>query len=314
MREIKELRTRWQSYRQSLLKADYNHADEELARAIYFADNNAIIKSILHDIRVNPIYQKFDAEAWLTERSCAGTLGCGRTNLGFSLDEKERAGQCLKVLEYALNCYNTGKDGLWVVGRTTYGGSSSKLIDTTRSAIEVIFDPFYQYVDSELRTQESLITPSDIMNQMQTLVDNDASMRYPETQKLLMGAYRQLFSISAESTGEASWNQVGYACRHALLTFANEVFRPDYVPESEEQPKKDDAHSKLKWTARYHLKRKGVGDQYRKSIENIIKANWDFVNNVGHRQETATENDARLCVIYTYLTISAIDSTILHSE
>lgn len=307
--EIRELRARWQSRRQALLRADYNHADEELARALHFCDHTPIIASIIQDIRSHPTYQAFDAHQWLTSRSHAGTLGAGRTNLGFSLDDRERAAQCLKVLELAKSMFDSDQDGLLQIGFTTYGGGSTKLIDSIHSAIETVFDPFYEHIDAELRTRECMITPTDIITEIQNLVDTQTGLKYPQTHQLLADAYRLLFSLTAASSG-ASWYQLGYSCRTVLVRFANEVFERSYVAEGQDQPKEDDAQNKLKWTARYHLRRVGVGDRYREGVEAVIKANWDFVNNVGHRQESVSEHDARLALIYTYLTINLIDHII----
>lgn len=304
--EISELRVRWQNHRQALLRADYNHADEELARALYFADNTAIIQAVLQDLRSVPAYHQLDPEEWLGRRRPAASLGAGRTNLGFSLDNKERAAQCLRVLDWVAERFSEGKDGLSRVGDTTYGGSSTKFVDFVRSAIETIFDPFYHHVDAELRAQGSLISPADIMGQVQGLVDVMASVRYPETHGLLIDTYRQLYTLTSDSTG-SSWFQIGYSCRQILVRFANEVFSSSYVPQGEEQPKGDAAPAKLKWTVRHHLRQAGASDRFRGSVEAIAKANWDFVNSVGHRQESVTEEDARLAVIYTYLTIWLVD-------
>jgi hypothetical protein len=174
----------------------------------------------------------------------------------------------------------------------------------------LIFDPFYRYVDKELQTKETLISTADIMSEIQSLVDTDAIIRYPETHKLLVDAYGQLFSLSSRSV-DTSWNEIGYKCRDAMTAFAKEVFNPTFVPDGQEMPKEDDAGNKLKWTARHCLKAKDFGDRYRESIEKIIEANWRFISSLGHRRDTANEFDARLSVIYTYLTIWLIDNMII---
>jgi hypothetical protein len=304
--EIRNIRADWQSLRQELIRADYNHAGEQLTRAMYYANTNPLIAGILNRLRITPTYNEFDADKWLSSRRPAYVMGSGDTSLRLSLDMEDRAAQILKILEMTVE---KGINGLLNIGQTTYGGSSTKLIDHIHSAVEVLFDPFYQYIDKELRTMESLISPSDIMNQIQSLVDSTTSVQYAQTHKLLTDVYRQLFTLTAESTGE-SWYQVGYSCRHVLIQFANEVFHTDFVPEGQEQPKGDDAKEKLKWTARKFLKIGKVGDRYRGAIEKIITANWDYVNSFGHRQESATQDDARLAVIYTYLTINVIDNII----
>ena len=44
-------------------------------------------------------------------------------------------------------------------------------IDYTHSAIENLFDPLYFYIDVELRSLDTLITPVDIVREIQLLVD-----------------------------------------------------------------------------------------------------------------------------------------------
>jgi len=144
---------RWQNCRQSLLRADFNQADEELARAIYFAKNTEIIKQIIANLQSENIYKEFDAEGWLNKRGCAGTLGCGQTNLGFSYDETEYAAQCLKVLELSINHSIGGESGLVEIGFTIYCGSG-EFIEMIRAVIDCIFDPFYRHIDAELRSLE----------------------------------------------------------------------------------------------------------------------------------------------------------------
>jgi hypothetical protein len=285
--EIRELRTQWQTRRQILMRAGFNQADEELARTLYLADSSALIGSILGRLRATPLYQEFDANDWIRHRGPAGVIGAGRTNLGFSLDEQD-------------------------IGQTTHTGRSTKIVDYVRGAIETVFDPFYHYVDKELRNQETLVTPTDIMRDVQSLVDSEVSIRCPKTHELLLKAYHQLFTSAAARSG-ASWNQLGYGCRHILIRFADEVFDPDYVPNGQEQPKGDDAREKLKWTVRHNLKVAKASGQYRESIERIVDANWKFINSVGHREESATEEDARLAVIYTYLTLWLVDRVLSHA-
>lgn len=303
--ELADVRARWQNQRQTLLRSNSNNADEELARVIHFAQNHPIISNIIQLLRSNEAYKNFDTEIWIKERETSVTR-----NPGFSLDETERCAQSLKILEWATEKYKTGSNGLWSLGMTTYVGSSRSITDHIHSAIEVIFDPLYNYIDSELRSLGTLITPVDIVKDIQSLVDNESSVRYPETHKLLTDAYKQLFTLTSDSSG-ASWYQIGFSCRAVLVKFGNEIFDPSYVPAGIEQPKGDDASSKLKWTVRHFLKLTKVGDTYRDAIEKIIQANWDFVCTVGHRQESVRESDARLALLYTYTTISIINRIIL---
>jgi len=120
VREIYKLREKWRSYRDELRSADYNHADGILAHTMHFADSTPIIRETLQKLRLTQTYKEFDAESWLHGRGAAGCLGCGQTNLRFSLDEQERATQSLKVLELAIDIFKRGQDGLCDIGMTTY--------------------------------------------------------------------------------------------------------------------------------------------------------------------------------------------------
>jgi hypothetical protein len=302
--ELADVRARWQNQRQTLLRAEYNHADEELARVLFFAEHHPIISGIFNLLRINSSYMDFDVETWIREHEKARA-----TNLGLSLDDVSRCAQSLKLLEWAVTKINNNSNILFQLGSTTYGGTSSELIDFIHSALDNLFEPLYLYVDNELRSMGSLITPVDMLHDIQTIVDASTSMRFPETHRLLTDTYKQLFTLTANSSG-ASWYLIGYSCRTVLIKFGNEVFRPHYVAEGQDQPKEDDANNKLKWTTRYCLKALGTGDRYRESIEKIIQANWDYVNNIGHRQESVSESDARLALIYSYLTISIISNII----
>ena len=305
--ELADARARWQNQRQALLRADYNHADEELARVIYFADHHPLISGILKNLRESAAYLELDADAWIKEHDQERFA-----NLGFSLDETERCAQSLKMLEWAVNKFSNNSFGLVFLGHITYGGSSLQYIDSIHSAVENLFDPLYFYIDAELRSLDTLISPIDIVREMQSLVDNEASSRFPDTHKLLTDTYKQLFTLTSNSSG-TSWYQIGFSCRTVLVKFGNEVFDPSYVPDGQDQPKEDDASNKLKWTTRFLLKSVDAGDRYRESIEKIIQANWDFVSNIGHRQESVSEKDARIVLIYTYLTISMIDRLLADS-
>ena len=151
---IRDVMLRWQNCRQTLLRANYNQADEELERAIHFAKNTEPITQIIEDLQSTELYQRFDAEGWLANRKFAGTFGSGKTNLGFSIDQKEFVAQCLKVLELSINHSTKGEDGLIKIGFTVDCGSG-KFNEMIKTVIEYIFDPFYRYIDTELRYLES---------------------------------------------------------------------------------------------------------------------------------------------------------------
>lgn len=297
-KEIEYIRDDWQRHKQQLFQADFNHVDEEFKRIINFANNNQIIANILNKLRDSEPYKSMDIVEWINKHENKASI-----SLGLSIDDFERYAQSLKIIDWIIE---EAKE-LFRIGTLTYMGRSTKQIDYIHNALENIFVPLYNYVDLELKKVETLITPIDILEEIKSIVDNKVDLRYPETYNLLIDLYKQLFNLTA-SGSEVSWYQIGYNCRTVLTKFANEIFDSSYLLEDQDQPKKDDARDKLKLTARFLLRSSEVGDRYVGSIEKIIQANWDFVSNIGHRGVSTTEKDAKLAVIYTYLTIYLLDS------
>lgn len=298
--EIDQKQADWQEKRRLLISSEFNQADEELARLLYFGNNDPIISGILHSLRQSPAYLDLDVSSWIKEHN-----RYINSNLGFSLDETERCAQCLRILDWVSNNHDGEKTGLWNLGTCTYIGSSTKLIDFIHSALDVFFEPIYAYVCSQLRKLKSIVTPSDIDMEIRSNIDSETSFRYPEINKLLSDTYKLIFSLATESSGN-SWFQVGYSCRTILIKFADVIFKSEYVPQNIEQPKKDDADTKLKFTCRAMLKSLRYGDRYRESIEKVITANWDYISSVGHRGEKVTEKNAKFALLYTYMTLSII--------
>ena len=143
------------------------------------------------------------------------------------------------------------------------------------------------------------------MHEIASLVDRIVPARYPSTDEVLQVAQDQIRMLLAGEGG--TWSDLGYSCRDTLIAFANEVYDPKYLPDSETLVRKGNVKDALKWTTRWFLRAGAHGNRYRESIEGVVTANWVFVNTVGHRRTSASETDARLALIYTYLTIWLVD-------
>lgn len=145
---------RWLRALQSLQRADWNQADEELARLVNLAQNDPGIKALLGPLRDSQAYREFDAREWLRTRSRADVHGAGKTNLGLALDETSRLGQLLAITELAVELTGDRTLGLLEIGSTTYAGRSSRHFDRMQSAVETIVFPLWKFVDDELERRK----------------------------------------------------------------------------------------------------------------------------------------------------------------
>lgn len=146
-------------------------------------------------------------------------------------------------------------------------------------------------------TESGMMPRKGILTEIKSLVNSAICEGYPDTQWALKQAYEDLASGETPET----WANIARTCRQALISFANYVFKPSYVPEEATPPKGDDVKNRLKYILRRKLRIK----RYREARENIIRGRWDFINSVIHRKN-ATRDDAENCIIYTYLTIAEV--------
>jgi hypothetical protein len=282
-KNIQTIRLRLQKRKNALLRTDHNRCGSDLSIFLKFLDEEPVLRNILESQQL--IGYELDFETWRGEFREKG--------FNFPHDECERAAMCLAILKhYAV----VGNPWSLIVGITREGN----LITLTRKFMEYFARPLYEYLDEQVQMRQDMITSKDVMKETQALVDGRLGRVYPDVQRGLQQAYRDLFAADAP---EACQN-VARTCRQTLIAFANEVYQPEFLPDSEKQPKGDDATNKLKYTVR-HAVDGSARDRYSRAWEDLIEANWKFVNAVTHLK-SASQEDAKASVIYTYLTISQV--------
>lgn len=117
--------------------------------------------------------------------------------------------------------------------------------------------------------------------------------RYPEVHEKLLSALEEL--SSADSTED---NQdVGLRCRDAIILFANAIFSPDFVPQSDDPPKDGDAMGRIELTLRHFGKLAGSD-----ALRGLVKSCWAYSMRVQHNQGS-TSDDAQRAALLTTVTI-----------
>ena len=113
----------------------------------------------------------------------------------------------------------------------------------------------------------------------------------------------------SSGTSEADWSTVGHYCRLAMQDFAQEVYIKHY-PKAAEEP------LALEMT-KEKIKRVLTKPNHSESMTNVVNAliaYWDtvtkWVQRAEHRSQKEggriTEEDARHCLLYTYLAIAEV--------
>ena len=244
---------------------------------------------------VTPIVDELSAYAF--DFASWSEQALSQRQYSFPANECDRAAMCLAILRPSN--FDTSA-AIWDMSFAL--GLSKSAGDLIYQMIQAFFDvfltPLYQYVDEHLLERESMVTPSDIMLEITEAVGEEAIESFPKTAEALQTAYRDLYSAS----GKVIWQNVGNACRAALIAFASEIYRPDMAPAGAPQPKGDDAKQKITLALRHSCGQKPGGDNYLEAVESMIKATWNMASSLLHRKD-ATQHDAKACVMYTYLAV-----------
>lgn len=142
---------------------------------------------------------------------------------------------------------------------------------------------------------------SDIFEEARKLVDVKLSCICPEVLKNLVQIYNDLL------TGKVShdWKKIAFACRDILQDFTDVIYKPEYLPQGEMAPSKEQTKNKVRYTLLTKLA--GSKNEERKLIEaqmEYFDKLTDYINKHLHKQ--ASKEDAHRCVVYTYLIIGDI--------
>ena len=287
MREVRQTRLKIQRLRDNLFQTDSDRCSSDWQILWDFIHADPFTRDIVAGLK----QYSFNFPDWLEK---------ARLTRGYSFpsNERDRAAMCLAILCPA-NFAST--DDTWDISadlmlEKTGSPNIARLI---QAFFEAFLTPLYQYIDERLLERESVVTPSDIMLEVTQAVGEPIVNQFPKTVEALQTAYRDLHSAS----GKVIWQNVGNSCRAALIAFADEIYEPNMLPAGIGKPKGDDAKLKITLALRHHwAKRKSKRGPFLEALEGLIDATWDLVSSLVHRKN-ANENDAKACVMYTYLAV-----------
>jgi hypothetical protein len=278
--EIRTIRLELQNKKDSLFYVDFRLADKRLSNFLNFIDTTPLLKKEIDKIPETDInWEEWEQSLWHT------------TDYGFPKENDLTARMCYDVLKRY-----SGKN-LINISSNFYRGTN-KINDYIQGYFETFVPLLFEYLDNKLTQAETLISPIDMIKEIQELVEEETLEKNPEINKRLNNAYKKLYT--AETNDD--YKGIANICRGIITDFASSIFKKEFLPENTEIPKGDNAKDKLKYTYRYLAKNKG--SQYKKGREQIILGTWEMIASTVHRKNIQ-ESEIKECVLFTYLIIKA---------
>lgn len=287
MKEIGQTRAKLEELLGNLLESDEDRCISDLNIFYAFLTTDPFIAPIVEELGD----YEFNFEEWAGQ-------AMGRRGYRFPPTERDRAAMCLAILSPAN--YSDDPRSVWGLSSQLHLNKTgiNKLFLDVQIFFATFAKPLVQYIDYRLRERESMVTPSDVMLEILQTVGEGMPSSFPKTSERLQRAYRDLYS----ATGPVVWANIGNTCRKALEAFADELYEPSMLPPAVPELKGGDAKTKIVYALRHHWKRRKSAGPYLRALEGLVKATWDLVSSLVHRED-ASGADAKACVMHTYLVV-----------
>jgi len=139
--------------------------------------------------------------------------------------------------------------------------------------------------------------PTILADERREFVDSKISTDYPEVAAYLKNAYDAIWVDQPE----CNWSSVSHICEDALKSLADKLYKSEYAAKlNEEEPNNADFEEKLDITIRSNAAGSSH-EELRKLLTSLNK----YMHARRHDAET-TREEAKRCVLYTYLVMSEI--------
>ena len=197
-------------------------------------------------------------------------------------------GQCFGALE-AMGYINGGR-------HTSFSprGTRGSITIESLSTVHLLESAFGYYDDKH-------DFPTSLADERREFVDNRISTHYPEVVAYLKKAYDAIWVDQPEN----NWSSVAHDCQDALKTFANSIYKTEYSAKlNEEEPSSADFEEKIDIIIRANAFGPSQ-EEFRKLLASLNK----YMNARRHDSGT-TRDEAKRCVLYTYLIVSEIHTLI----
>ena len=280
MMEIRTIRLELQQKKENLLYSDFRVADKRLKDFLNLINNTPILSKEIENIPTTNIqWEEWEKSLW------------NAMDYGFPEKEDQTARMCYDILTryQGQNLINISHN---------FHTSSRKIADHVQTYLETFVPFLYEYLDRRLINIETLITPIDMIQEIQELVEEDTLEKNPEINRRLNDAYKKLYT--AETNDD--YKGIANICRGIIIDFASSIFKDEFVPTNVEVPQKDNAKDKLKYTYRHFAKKKS--SQFKKGRLKTILGTWEMIASTVHRKNIQ-KPEIKECVLFTYLIIKA---------
>jgi hypothetical protein len=277
--EIRSIRLELQQKKDTLLYADHTVADKRLTDFLNFLDTNPLISKILIKLPATNInWEEWEQNLW------------SAMDYGFPEEEDLTARMCYDVLKRY-----RGQSLINIA--VNFHTGSNNITDHEQKYFETFVPFLFEYLDKKLSEAETLISPTDMVNEIQEIVDETTLEKYPDIHTRLIEVYKKLYV--AETNDD--YRGIASICRGIITDFASIIFDPTYLPPNTPAPQEDNAKDKLKYTYRHFAKKKKT--QYQDAKLSIILETWNLVCACVHRKNIQT-SEIKECVLFTYLIIN----------
>lgn len=147
--------------------------------------------------------------------------------------------------------------------------------------------------------------PTSLADERREFVDSRISTDYPEVASYLKKAYDAIWADQPEG----NWSSVAHICQDALKAFADKLYESEYASKlSEEEPSSANFEEKLDLTIRANA----LGSSHEELRKLLTRLN-KYMHARRHDMGT-TREEAKRCVLYTYLVMSEIYELIQGDE
>ncbi|GAF96845.1 unnamed protein product, partial [marine sediment metagenome] len=144
-----------------------------------------------------------------------------------------------------------------------------------------------------------------LADERREFVDSRISTDCPEIVAYLTKAYDAIWADQPEG----NWSSVAHVCQDALKAFADKLYKSEYASKlSEEEPSRTNFEDKLDIIIRANASGSRL-EQLRKFLTTLNK----YMHARRHDSGT-TREEAKRCVLYTYLVMSEIYELIQSAE
>ena len=180
-------------------------------------------------------------------------------------------------------------------GYVTGGGLRSSHLEGSISVLNLdvieLLESAFGYYDEEHDF------PTSMADERREFVDSRISTDYPEVAACLKKAYDAIWADQPEG----NWSSVAHICQDALKAFADKLYESEYASKlSEEEPSSANFEEKLDIIIRANASGSSH-EELRRLLTSLNKYMHARRHDIG-----TTREEAKRCVLYTYLVMTEI--------